>query len=205
METRDFELLAAWRAGDTRAGETLFARHFAAIHRFFRNKVADDGDFEDLVQSTFMTCVERSDSFEGRSSFRTYLFGIAHNRLRNYYRSKRRHDARFDPGTVSAVDLGAGPATAAVQHSEQRLLLTALRRLPLDLQIALEMHYWEQLTAADIAEALEIPAGTAKSRLRRAKQLLRERLQELASTPAVLTRTLQDLDGWARGLRDELS
>ena len=105
----DLTLLDAWRAGDKAAGDRLFVRHFAAVDRFFRNKVGADS-IQDLIQRTFMVCVERPDNFHRGSSFRTYLLGIAHNILREYYRAKSKHRHQ-DIDEVAVVDLGAGPST----------------------------------------------------------------------------------------------
>src|SRR5690606_27370383 len=80
----DLELLDAWRRGDGRSGELLFRRYFAQLNRFFRNKT--DTGAEDLIQTTFLACVEGRDRFRESSSFRTYLFGIAHNVLCAHYR-----------------------------------------------------------------------------------------------------------------------
>src|SRR5690606_12989864 len=91
------------------------------------------------------------------------------------------------------------PSHLDARH-EQRLLLAALRHIPLDLQIALELHYWEGMAGPELAEVLGVPEGTVRSRLRRAKELLTERLGELADSPALLESTLSDLDGWARSL-----
>jgi DNA-directed RNA polymerase specialized sigma24 family protein len=78
----DLELLAAWRGGDRDAGGELFDRHFVSIRRFFRSKVGDD--YEELVQRTFTRCVEGQQRFRGEGKFRSYLFAIAANVLREH-------------------------------------------------------------------------------------------------------------------------
>ncbi|MBL9100662.1 MAG: sigma-70 family RNA polymerase sigma factor [Myxococcales bacterium] len=190
--------LEAWRAGDTRAGDRLFVRHFDAVDRFLRNKVGDDA-IPDLVQRTFLTCIERPDGFRGLSSFRTFLLGIAHNLLREYYRRSARHSHR-DLDEHSVEDLGAGPSTLVRAKEEQRLLLAALRSIPLDAQVVLELFYWEQLSGAELAEVLGVGEDTARTRLRRARLRLAEALERLASSRAVLDSILSDLDSWARSI-----
>ena len=74
----------------------------------------------------------------------------------------------------------------------------------MDSQIALELHYWEGMTGAQIAEVLDIPLGTAKTRLRRARQLLEDELAKFSAGTLVAANTHSDLDAWARGLRDRL-
>jgi RNA polymerase sigma-70 factor (ECF subfamily) len=198
----DLELLCAWRSGDKAAGEQLFERHFDAIARFFRNKV--DTGIEDLVQRTFLGCVEAKDRFRAESSFRTYLFGIAHNVLGKHYRSKKRDGERIDFGVTSVYDMGPSPSTIVARHREQMLLLNALRRIPLDYQIPLELFYWEHMTAAEIGQVVGVPEGTAKTRLRRARQLLEEQMRQLAESPDQLRVTVANLENWAQSLRDQV-
>lgn len=195
----DLELLEAWRSGDRSAGSQLFERHFDSICRFFANKIQSDVD--DLVQRTFQACVEGKERFRGQSSFRTYLFGVAHNVLRSHLRKRRREGERFDFGLTSVFDLGLSPTTLLAQAKEQQLTLQALRRIPLDHQIVLELYYWEDMTAAELAEVLEIPEGTVRGRIRRAKQLLEEQLSLLAENDVDLESTMSNLDSWAKSLR----
>lgn len=201
MATDDVDLLRRWREGDRAAGEALFERHFDAIARFFRNKV--DHGIDDLIQRTFLACVESRDKFRGDSSFRTYLFGVAHNVLGKHYRSKRRHGDRIDFGVTSVHDLGPSPSVIVAKHREQRLLLEALRRIPLDLQVVLELYYWEKLPAPEVARVVGVPEGTARTRIRRAKQLLEQEMAKLAESKDHLETTMANLEGWAASLRDQ--
>jgi RNA polymerase sigma factor (sigma-70 family) len=204
MAATDLELLAAWREGDRRAGGELFDRHFSAIRRFFRSKVGDD--YEELLQRTFVRCVEGQARFRGDSSFRSYLFGIATNVLREHIKQRRHLDDReFDPESSSVANLELpGPSTAIGAQREQQLLLAALRRLPLNDQIVLELFYWEQLKSAEIADVLGLPHGTIRSRLRLARERLRGHMDELARTPAEAESTANGLERWAAELRREL-
>lgn len=196
----DIALLDAWRGGDKRAGSTLFARHYARVHRFFRTKV-NAADLGDLIQSTFLACVEGHERYAGTGSLSSYLLGIAYRLLCRHYRAKRRERAYLDFTSVSAADLAPSPSQVVVDRREQRLLLSALRGIPLEFQAILELVYWEDLTAGECAAVLGIPLGTAKSRIRRGRQLLQTRIEALASGPAVLESTLGSLDQWARQLR----
>ncbi len=196
----DVELLDAWREGNKRAGKQLFERHYDAVHRFFRNKVGADAP--DLVQKTFLGCIESVDRYRGEGSFRSYLFAVAYRQLCKYYRSRTSERARFDVGTVSAADLDPTPSRVVAKRREQRVLLEALRGIPVELQVALELHYWEQMSDAEIARSLGVPLGTMKSRIRRARQLLSERITECAASPSELSSTLENLDQWANELRD---
>jgi|JI6StandDraft_1071083.scaffolds.fasta_scaffold115870_2 RNA polymerase sigma-70 factor (ECF subfamily) len=197
--TSDLELLDAWRGGDPRAGSILFRRYFAQLSRFFRNK-ADTG-VEDLIQSTFLACVEGRDRFRETSSFRSYLFAIARHHLYAHYRRQRR---AVDFTQTSVVDLGASASGPLSRREETAALLRALRSIPLEFQIVLELSYWEGMQGPEIAEILEIPANTVRSRLSRARTALRQALATGIGAPELLHATLADLDGWAAALRAEL-
>lgn len=198
--TPDLELLDRWRGGDAKAGQELFGRHFDVLKRFFRNKVSTG--MEDLMQKTFLVCVETKDQVRGDSTFRTYLFGVAYNVLRNHLRSKRRKDDPIDFGTVSAAAMDPTPSRYVAGREEQQAILLGLRQIPLEYQVVLELYYWEQLDRKAIAAVLDIPPGTAASRLRRGRELLREELEKLATTPALLEQTMTNLDAWAAELAE---
>ena len=173
----DLELLDAWQAGNHASGEELFDRHFDPVMRFFRNKLSEG--CEDLVQQTFLACLESRDRFRRESSFRTFLFAVAHNVLRNHLRAKRRRGLEIDFSRDSVWGIAPSPSTIFTRHRSQERLLNALRRIPIEHQVALELHYWEDLTGAEVGAVLGIPTGTAKTRLRRAKALLAEQLDEV--------------------------
>ncbi len=194
----DAQLLDAWAAGDRDAGDELFRRHFAGLYRFYAGKVR--GDVEDLVQSAFLACLEGRASFRREASFRTYLFAVARRLLYKHFRSKSRR-GEIDFSVTSLQDLGPSPSTGLRAKRHQRLLLEALRAIPLELQIALELHYWEELSGPDIAAVLEIPEGTVRSRLRRAQEALREQFTRLAESPEELESTLGDADRWTASFK----
>ncbi len=194
----DLALVDAWRSGDRRAGEALFRRHFQGISRFFRNKFSAGVD--DLVQQTFMGLLEGRERLASGANFRSYLFGVAHNVLRAHLRGMARQGA-FDPTTSAIVDLDPGAGTMLGERQEQRLLLAALRSIPLEAQVALELVYWEQLNAAEIAEILGVPHSTMRSRIQRARQLLQQAIERLGESPALIESTLGGLEAWAVAVR----
>lgn len=196
----DFELLDAWAAGDRDSGGQLFRRHFRAVFRFFNNKLATGS--EDLVQQTFLACVENHTRFRRDASFRAFLLGTARNVLFNEFRRRRRKDDRIDFTSMSAMDLAPSPSSIIADKVEQRLLLEALRRIPLDYQVALELHLWEGLTGPEMAEVLGISEPGVRSRLRRAKEALGKCMQQLRGSGSPLASTTGDLERWAASLRD---
>lgn len=202
MSQDDMALLRAWREGDLEAGDALFTRHYDAIVRFFRNKVADG--VKDLVQQTFVGCVEGRERIRGDVGFRAYLFGVARNVLRNYLKGKHRLAGARDFEELSVADLAAGPRTLFARREEHRLLLEGLRAIPVESQIILELRFWEQLKTADIAVILDVPHGTARSRLRRAKEQLEAAMSRLAASRQLLDSTVASLTQWAEQCRQQL-
>lgn len=194
----DTMLVEAWRTGDRAAGAKLFDAYYASVARFFRNKVGPES--ADLIQATFLACFEGLERMQS-TNFRSYLFAIACNLLRKHYRGKGRD--RIDFGSVSAHDMDPSPSSVIAADQRQQQLLGALRRIPIDMQIILELFYWESMTAAEIGEVLGIPLGTAKTRIRRARQLLHEQMQKLEAHGLASNCTIEDLDAWARALRGE--
>jgi RNA polymerase sigma-70 factor (ECF subfamily) len=199
----DFDLLRSWRAGDERAGRELVERHFASVYRFFANKSSTDVD--DLVQQTFLACLEGRDRIaatDDEAAFRRYLFGVARKRLYRRFRDGARAPER---DTVSGLVADQPtPADALARREEQKLLLLALRRLPLELQVLLELFYWEGLPDREIAELFGTPLGTLKSRLRKGRHALEAAMAELARDGALLASTVEGFDRWVAELRADL-
>lgn len=177
----DAELLERWRDGDAAAGNQLFQRCFAPIYRFFVNKTRSLADTEELTQNTFVALMSARDGFLGKSAFLTYALGIANNVLKHYYRDLARVTADVDPLTSSIVALGAGAQTQLECAEIQRQLLAALREIPAEFQIVLELYYVEALDPAAIGEAIGAPTNTVRSRIQRGRDHLRAKLAELAA------------------------
>lgn len=199
----DMELLLAWRAGDNEAGSRLLRRHFRTLYRFFRSKVSTG--VEDLVQQTMLACADGVHRFRGDASFKTYLLAIARTQLLMHLRKHARKGKQVVELETSVADVLGSPSVEVAGKDEQRLVLAALRHIPIDLQIAVELHYWEELRIEDIAVVVGIPAGTVKSRLNRARRLVREWILQAEEAPAALRETTAvDVESWALSLRERL-
>src|SRR5678815_2658068 len=172
----DLTLLESWRAGDGRAGQDLFNRHFADIYRFFEYKVGADAD--DLAQRTFMACVDARDRFRGGSSFRTYLFAIARNQLYSFLRRLPRAE-HVDFEQTSIADLVPSLTSQLGRARDIERLRLALATLPAEQQLLLELHYWHELDAEALGEVFETTPGAIRVRLLRARRALRDRMGQL--------------------------
>lgn len=196
----DEALLEAWRAGDSRAGRALYERHAGSVARFFENKVRSN--VADLVQQTFVGLIESRERLRDPSKLRSYLLGIAFRVLREHLRKQARgREVDLDAETSATHE--PGPSTIAAHRREQRLLLEGLRRLPIRHQTVLELHYWEELNAAEIAEIVGVSHSAVRTRLSTARAELGRVLAKIESSPELLQSTSAGLDGWAKSLREQ--
>jgi RNA polymerase sigma factor (sigma-70 family) len=166
----DPELIARAVVSDDHAafGE-LVRRHQSAVRHFLRHLAGGDAALaDDLAQETFLQAWHSLDRFEGRASFTTWLFGIAHNHWRNARRKQRtvpveaEHLATLEPVPSSA-------ALSDLRHDLGR----ALRTLATEEQTALHLCYQQGLSHSEIAEVLQWPLGTVKTHVNRGKDKLR--------------------------------
>ena len=194
----DEELLAAWRAGAGNGGEILWQRHSRCVQRFFCNKVPW-AVATDLAQRTIEAGLRLQKPVQ---SFRNYLLGIARHQLFDYLRSEQRRQRReVDLDTLVIEDTMAVPEDWVSEKREKRVLLRALRHLPLPIQLALELRYWERMSDREISEVLEIPLGTVKSRIATGHAELRAAIKRQLSSPERVRSTLDTLDSWAHRTR----
>lgn len=172
--TPDAELMAAFRRGDKSAADVLIRRHGPRLYNFFAGKVGRGADSS--CQATLHDCLADPAplAVEGeRESFRARLFAAARRRLLDGYREGPR---AIDPLERSMADLEPGLSEAVAAREDQRRLALALRRLPVDFQIALELSYWEGMSTAELARVLERPTPEVEELLARARTRLEERL-----------------------------
>jgi len=194
----DLELLERWRQGDQSGGRDLFARYFDQLHRFFSNKCNEP---DEMVQLTFLALLKAARAqFQGRSSFRTYVFTIARNELYRHVKQLQR-GKNFDPEVSSIVEIATTVGTRLARNQEHKQLCAALRTLPLEQQTLLELHYWEDIEAPQLAEIFETELGAMRMRLHRARTALREAMLSNKAVPAHVLASNETLDTWARNAR----
>ena len=189
-------LIVAWQQGSAPAADELTRRYYASVRRFFDLRAPSVAD--DLTQATFLGALEARASFRQDSTFKTFVFGIAHKQLLRHLR------AQHQGPRVQRYATEGGPKTSlsvvAVRFQEHQLLLMALTQLPVDLQIVTELYYWEGMSTAEVGQVLEVNASTISSRLARARELLRDNIEVMTRPGALRDRLLSDLEGWSRAL-----
>jgi RNA polymerase sigma-70 factor (ECF subfamily) len=197
-------LLEAWRSGDQRAGRSLIERYYASIYRFFFGKV-DEQACEDLTQETFEKLLRRREAYRGDGPFRAYVYGIARFVLINHVRRRRRRDQRFEPAEHSAIDPATDSGSAIFAAREQeRIVAAALRSLPLDDQIAIELKDWEGLSQTELAALFEVPRSTMATRIARARARLRQAIDERMTDPALRVELTEGLDTCMRSIQAKI-
>ncbi|WAS92377.1 RNA polymerase sigma factor [Nannocystis punicea] len=205
----DEALHDALLAGDKHAGAVLYDRYFLKLRGYFINKVADPSTGDDLTQKTFEVVVFKPETYEKRSGFRAYLFGVAHNVLRSDYRQRKRAaDRRADVEDIEALpvaQLGPGVSTLAAQKAAAQRLVEALRQLPIHQQSLFEMYYWQELSGSEIAEIFGCKEATVRGRLRLAKRALLEKLGLPHDSLAELLRAMRDMAGWTESIKLQLA
>lgn len=196
----DEALLEAWRAGQRQAGQALIVRHYAAVFRFFYGK-APLAACEDLAQQTFEVLCSRPEGFRGEGSFRAYVLGIARFLLLNWTR-RNRHFEAVEDSLLPADDMS--PSGVLVDAQQIRLVATALRSLPLDDQIVIELKDWENLSQAELAALFEVPQPTVARRLQRARARLRAAVEALCTEPGRREASLRNLESCLQSIREQI-
>lgn len=183
-------LLLRWRSGNREAGNRLLHRYVPELTGFFGRR---SRHAEELVQRTLLACAQNVGKFEGRSTFRTYLYGIA----KNQYLMYRRAEAYAEHTPVNVTTLPEdGPSQLAAVRQEQVLLVMALKQVPPDYSIVLRKFYWEERSVDEISRELGIPIGTVKSRLSRGRASLRAHLESVKLRDDVRASALDELATW---------
>ncbi len=196
MTEGDPELLARATAGDQGAREALFSRHYLSVLRFFELNATWVAD--DLTQRTFVACLEKLSSVPA-DGFRPYLFGIARNLLLRHHRKQGRHDRAV---RIAQEDSTAKTSLSvvAMRREDEVLLLMAISTLPIDLQIAVELYYWESMSTAAVGEVVQANASTVGSRLARARELIVQAVVDMTRPGALRDRIVLNLDHLHRSL-----
>jgi len=173
-ELSDESLMRRYADGDARAFETLFGRHKDALYRFVRRQCGDAETAFELAHDIWLKLIAARRRFRPSARFTTYLFTLARNRMIDDYRSWGRSlPATGDP--IDVEDLPTrdddGPEARADVRS-----LALVQALPPD-QREIVLLYVEGLGMAEIGAIADLPAETARSRLRRALAILRRQLE----------------------------
>lgn len=178
------DLIAAAQGGDRGATDRLLRDHQPRIYAVCRRITGNDADALDATQDAMIAVVRGLPRFDGRSRFSTWVYRIATNSCLDELRRRKRRpivglpDESTRPQNQTSLDDGG-------REVDDRLLVEAgLRQLPEDFRVAVVLRDLCQLDYAEIAEVLDVPAGTVRSRISRGRAQLAEHISGNRTDPA---------------------
>jgi RNA polymerase sigma-70 factor (ECF subfamily) len=182
VQTDDNELIAAARAGDRFALDQLLRRHYDRIHAVTRRIAGATRDADDATQEALIKIVRNLPKFDGRSSFGTWAYRIATNAALDELRKRKRrpalHAVRDDDSGEINIEPVDDMSERRISSVADRLALdAALESLPEDFRTAVVLRDVGDLDYAEIADVLELPVGTVKSRIARGRRMLADELR----------------------------
>jgi RNA polymerase sigma-70 factor, ECF subfamily len=187
-EASDEALAAAANAGDRGALEVLLARHLDRVHAICRRVTGHPEDARDATQEALIAVTRGLHRFDGRSLFTTWLYRVATNAALDELRRRKR---RPEPAELSDDRPGGGGGPAAPVESVVAARLdvdAALAGLSPEFRAAVVLRDLCDLDYAEIAEVLDIPVGTVRSRIARGRAAIADRLREPTVPPERPTR-----------------
>lgn len=220
IDVDDIELLRSWRAGDRQAGDVLIRRHYGYALEQAKRRLGNEDDAVEATQHAMTVLVQKQDALgrveeikderkgeETRSRatrpppFRAYLAKVVYYSVLTQTKRRakqRRHQPHEDdegrPGT-----LPRGAATALAEKEEEKLMIKAMRSLPIDDQLVFYYEFVSEKKRTEIAELLELSPKHIYKRVHSAKKRLKERLRVFRSSP-VRQSTLGGLETWLQSM-----
>jgi RNA polymerase sigma-70 factor (ECF subfamily) len=174
----DADLATRAAAGDRRALELLLDRHADRIHAICRRVVAHPEDALDATQEAMIAIARGITRFDGRAAFTTWCYRIATNAALDELRRKRRRPVPAHPDGPEPVARASGPDDVVAARLD---VDAALAQVPEEFRVAVVLRDLCDLDYAEIADVLDVPPGTVRSRISRGRAILVERLGTPAS------------------------
>lgn len=183
----DQVLVKRVQAGDKQAFDLLVKQYQHKIIGLIGRYVYDPHEAMDVAQEAFIKAYRALPGFRGDSAFYTWLYRIAINTAKNHLvsRSRRPPDVDVDVDDAHYIDTGSelrdleSPESALYRDELERVVKTTLDRLPEDLRVALTLREFEGMSYDDIANVMECPVGTVRSRIFRAREVIDKEIAPL--------------------------
>lgn len=169
----EVDLVRRARQGSSQAWEDLVRLHQEPLFRLAYLFLGDAGEAEDVAQEAFLRAYRSLERYDTQRPLRPWLLSIAANLARNRRRSAGRYLAAVRRWFKSSPPPGPGIEERSIQKLESQDLWRAIRRLDLMDQQVVYLRYFLELSTQEVAETLQVPEGTVKSRLHRALKRLR--------------------------------
>jgi RNA polymerase sigma-70 factor, ECF subfamily len=189
----DAQLVERVQAGDQQAFNLLVTKYQRRVIRLVSRLVRDPAEVEDITQEAFIKAYRALPNFRGESAFYTWLYRIAVNTAKNYLAAQGRRPYTvsefqssedgefFDASDV--VEDNNTPESALQTREIAETVNAAIQALPADLRTAITLREIEGLSYEEIAQAMNCPIGTVRSRIFRARDAVAEKLRPVLDTP----------------------
>ena len=182
-EQSDKQLIERIQRGDKRAFDILTLKYQHKIVSLVSRYINDADEVMDVVQDTFIKAYRALPRFRGDSAFYTWLYRIAINTAKNHLVSRSRRppdtdidvDGEFQGDSVVLMDVG-GPENVMAKDQLGKVIFSAIDELPEELKVAVTLREFEGLSYEEIAEVMECPIGTVRSRIFRAREAIEKRI-----------------------------
>ena len=182
MSDRSQLLCRRAQEGDTEAASELVELHYRRIYGYLRRLAGTDEDAADLTQKTFFKAWVSIATYEGRSSFSTWLHQIAYYRYVDWRRRTKPATPQTDEWWEACKSETAGPLQTTVERDLAGRLFGLVERLEEEVRDVVHLHYYQGLSIEETSAALGIATSTVKYRMRGAIQFLRERIETPLAT-----------------------
>lgn len=169
-------LLKAVAAGDAKAFERLFALVQARVFRFILRMVRNQAVAEEILNEVFLSIWQNAHRYEGRSQPTTWMLSIAHNKTVSALRKKTEVLGVTDEIAKNLVDAEDTPDIATQKHDKSAKIRACMMELSPDHRAILDLVYYQEQSVAEVAEVLDIPENTVKTRMFYARKKLSELL-----------------------------
>ena len=186
-EQLDEDLVLRVQRGDKKAYDLLVIKYQHKIIQLVNRYLKDPSEAQDVAQEAFIKAYRALDSFRGDSAFYTWLYRIAINTAKNYLVSRSRRNTQYEIDVQDAEAVENAPQLQGLETPE-RLLLNdeivetikkAINNLPEEMRIAIMLREFDGLSYEEIAEAMDCPVGTVRSRIFRAREAIDNKLTPL--------------------------
>lgn len=172
----DEALIARIAAGDRLAMQALYGRHHVRVYRFVLRIVRDETMAEDLISDVFLDVWRQAGTFEARSTVSTWLLAIA--RYKAISARRRRRDEELGDDVVAAIeDPADNPELTTAKNDRSEILRRCIAALPTEHRVIIDLVYYHEKSAEEVAGIVGIPRATVKTRMFYARKKLAEMLE----------------------------
>ncbi len=184
----DRQLVADAKKGDRHAFERLLQKYRKSVYYMLLKMVKNADDAEDLTQEAFAKAFNSIEKFDSKFAFSTWLFRIATNNCIDFIRKKRVQTVSIDQpidgddGSSMRIDVkddNLDPNESLLKQQRKRYLRMAIDRLPEKYRVLVDLRYFQEFSYEEVANELQIPLGTVKAQLFRARELLNQELKNI--------------------------